>query len=150
MSKDYKVLKQFLSSEDIERGYKEASVLKEDIDFFKLYMKREKKSDFSFDVRFSKGMGTAFFNDLWDNYYRMFTDDLHCMIFEHMIVYRLMKSLDDNLNTYTEEQVATILEYFEKEYSMDLEDYVGNFIGCSLGCSGVLQKLRDIKKTHFF
>lgn len=45
--------------------YQKLNALKEDVEFFTLYMKRNKKSDFDFNIRISYSCSFRAFNDIW-------------------------------------------------------------------------------------
>ena len=138
----YNELSKYLTSNDLENSQKMAIDLKEDITFFKLYMNRNKKSCFSFNVTFSKGFCNRFLNDLWKDNYQYFIEELDELCMEYMIVRNIMETLDLNNNYYSNQEIVTIYNYFLTTYDMKLEDYVTDFINCSISCTAIINKLK--------
>ena len=48
--------------------YQKLNALKEDVEFFTLFMKRNKKSDFDFNIRVSYSCSIKAINDIWEKY----------------------------------------------------------------------------------
>lgn len=142
--RNYSELRIYLSSEEMDNAQKMAIDLKEDITFFKLYMNRNKKSCFSFDVTFSKGLCNKFLNDLWENNYKYSIEELNILCMEYIIVKKIMETLDLDKKHYSKEEIITIYNYFLTTYNMKLEDYVTDFINCSISCSKILEELRNL------
>lgn len=142
--RDYKVVEKFLTEDEKDDAMVEARTLQDDIEFFMLYMKREKKSRFNFSLQFSRGLTNSFFRDLWYRYYYMFKDDLYGMLKEYYAVYHAMHDLDDSTNEYSDSDILELCNWFQNEYSMELVDYVGDFIGGSIGVTATKEKLMKI------
>lgn len=132
-----------LSKNDKETFYEDVVNLKEDLEFFTLYLKRNKKSKFNFNISFSKGLNTKFLNDLYTKSYGYHTDYLEKLYKEYLIAIHFFNTL---YNTecevvYNEDTLKTIYNHFLNLHSMKLEDYAGDFIGCSRGCMHVSSEI---------
>ena len=95
--------------------YIKLRALENDIDFFLMYMERNKKSDFRFDLRISHNGSFKAFNDIWKKY-----------------------------GYHKSEVETTFSEYMMLKFI--IEDYIGDFVGCSSGCVGVSKKIEQIRK----
>lgn len=131
--------------------WKELRLLKSDIEFFTLYMKRESKSIFNFSVKVSKGMSNKLFDHLcnWHgiNFSYLKEEDLTKVFSEFIVLETMIKYLDDStICNFSEEEINDIIYYFER-YDFSIEKYIGEFIGCSMGVSAVDKKLQEYKKA---
>ena len=137
--------------------------LKSDIDFFMLFMKREAKSSFTFDIRVSCGMARNAFTDLWRDYGFCKDEDTLKIVFSEFILLRYMiEKLYDvsegeaglaELTVSEKEFFVQFIEYLEQyngfnKYAFITETYVSDFIGCSRGCSAVQQKISVLKQER--
>ena len=132
-----------LSKNDKETFYEDVVNLKEDLEFFTLYLKRNKKSKFNFNISFSKGLNTKFLNDLYTKSYGYHTNYLEKLYKEYLIAIHFFNTLYDAECevVYNEDTLKTIYNHFLNLHSMKLEDYVGDFIGCSRGCMHVSSEI---------
>ena len=82
-----------LSKNDKETFYEDVVNLKEDLEFFTLYLKRNKKSKFNFNISFSKGLNTKFLNDLYTKSYGYHIDYLEKLYKEYLIAIHFFNTL---------------------------------------------------------
>lgn len=129
---------------DREEYFKELEALKEDINFFDMYMKRNKKSNADFVVRISyKGTFKAF-DDIWKKY-AYDKSDMTIVFSEFIVLKAIIQDIDEDTNRFTKNTKKEFIDYFEQYGETMVEDYVSEFIGCSRGCTAVLEKIEQIK-----
>ena len=126
--------------------------LKEDLEFFNLYIKRNKKSNFNFEISFSKGMNTKFLNYLYTKSYGYHLDELEKIYIEYLVATHFFSTLYEREDevVYTDDLLKRIYNHFENLHEMNLEDYVSDFIGCSRGAMDVSSKIIKLKKGETF
>lgn len=130
--------------EDREEYFKELKALKEDINFFNMYMKRNKKSNADFVVRISyKGTFKAF-DDIWKKYW-YHTSDIEIVFSEFIVLKAIIQDIYEDTNSFTKNTKKEFIDYFERYGETMVKDYVSDFIGCSRGCTAVLGKIQQIK-----
>lgn len=140
-------LKAFLRSDEYSTLYEKANLLKEDIEFFTLFMKRNSCSGFSFGLSIRKGMCVNLIDDLYSSYYRYNLDELSVMLTEYYVAKRLIENLGNgDGELFSRSTQKEIVKYFKKNHDIDLVDYVDDFIGCSMGCSIVQEKLSKLQE----
>lgn len=128
--------------------YKKFRALKSDVDFFKMYMARNKKSEFRFDLRISYGGSFKAFDDIWKKYgYGNFDNDLEVAFAEFMLLQMIITDIYEKTNIFTDAEIKEFIDYFEQYEETLVENYVSDFIGCSHGCCAVLQKLEHIRSV---
>ena len=136
--------------EGTDNYYKELQNLISDIQFFNLYLKREKKSTFDFQVCVHKNYGTSF-NDLWKRWGK-FSDDndtIGTVFTEYCCLKKLIEYISNpekNEEEMSEDEMLFILYYFEKYGDFSVSDYVGEFVGCSSMCEKTLDKLEKMRE----
>jgi hypothetical protein len=123
--------------------YKEIRLLKDDIDFFSAYIRRNRKSNFSFIlIPFHQSIYTAF-KDIYEAFglSSIYIDNAYA-------VYTVMKAII--IDTYEQTmkfnsgQIREFAEYLNHDFDMNLEDYVGCFVGCSHGITETKKILHDM------
>ena len=131
--------------------YEEYKVLKSDIDFFNMYIKRNKKSSCFWFKVVPCYVGTYHaFDDIQKAYGigDSYLEDVYCVfILLKDIIYRIW----DESFTYSDEVVADFNEYLHKELGLDILDYVADFVGCSTEITFVKNKITEIlskQKSH--
>lgn len=130
--------------EDREEYFKELKALKEDINFFDMYMKRNKKSNADFVVRISyKGTFKAF-DDIWKKY-AYDKSDMTIVFSEFIVLKAIIQDIYEDTNRFTKNTKKEFIDYFEQYGETMVKDYVSEFIGCSRGCMAVLGKIQQIK-----
>lgn len=132
--------------EDREEYFKELEALKEDISFFNLYMKRNKKSNANFAVRIFYNCAFKVFDDIWKKYSYHTSDVVMEMVFSEFIVLKaIIQDIYEDANCFTKKAKKEFIDYFEQYGETMVEDYVSEFIGCSRGYVSVLGKIQQIK-----
>lgn len=135
-----------------EAYYKDIRELAEDLQFFDMYIKRNKKSKFQFKIIFTDGITRNFLIDLYKNYSYNFDQEYIEKIYilynsAKMIMDQLYNIDDPNTKQYfSDEEIKEFSKMLKEYYNMNLSDYTGDFIGCSMGCSVVAEKLEKICK----
>lgn len=130
----------------IDEYYESLRLLKSDLDFFKFYLSRNKKStDFWFKV-VPVGCGTIrAFEDIMKAY--GLSDSY---LEEEYVIYTVLKDIIlDVYNNSDDRQYpdAIIFEFaiwLKKELGLYLSDYVIDFVGCSQGCLNTTSELSKI------
>lgn len=125
--------------------YQKLNALKEDVEFFTLYMKRNKKSDFNFDIRISYSCSFRAFNDIWKKY-DYYQKNLEKAFSEFIMVKNIIEDIYNGTGIYTDTEIREFIEYFQRYDETHICDYVGDFIGCSRGIANVEDQLNTILK----
>lgn len=123
--------------------YQKLNALKEDVEFFTLYMKRNKKSDFNFDIRISYSCSFKAFNDIWEKY-DYYQKNLETACSEFIVLKSIIEDLYNGTGIYTDAEIREFIEYFQKYNETHIYDYIGDFIGCSRGITDVEKQLSII------
>ena len=102
--------------------YKEFHELEEDMDFFNMYLQRNKKCD-----------------------------TFHYTIIPCEETYTIFKALKlivldvyNETNKFTHDETRNFVDYFKKELELDVVDYAYCFVGCSHGTAATVAKLQEI------
>ena len=114
--------------------YKKLFALQEDIEFFNLYMKRNKKSEYELVVKVKISAGRVF-EDVWRKY-GYGTDTLLGIIFKDMY---------DGTDIYSDDEIRSFKFSFEMYEETKMEDYISDFIDCSRGCMNVAKQLESLE-----
>ena len=130
--------------EDREEYFKELEALKEDISFFDMYMKRNKKSNANFAVRIFYNCAYKVFDDIWKKY-SYYKSDIEIVFSEFIVLKAIIQDIDEDTNRFTKNTKKEFIDYFEQYGETMVKDYVSEFIGCSRGCMAVLEKVEQIK-----
>ena len=125
--------------------YIKLRALENDIDFFLMYMERNKKSDFRFDLRISHNGSFKAFNDIWKKY-GYHKSEVETAFSEYILLKFIIEDIYNNTSIYTDKEINDFFDYFEKYDETFIEDYIGDFVGCSSGCVGVSKKIEQIRK----
>lgn len=135
-----------LSEKDKEDFYSIVRDLKEDLEFFELYIGRNKKSNFSFKISFTKGLADSFLTYLYTRSYGYKNSELEALYAEYLLVGHFFKTLyeEENEVVYSDEDLKAIYNHFLYLHEIRLEDYVSSFIGCSRGCVDVVSKIYEL------
>lgn len=120
--------------------------LREDLTFFNLYIKRNKKSEFNFNISFSKGMCSNFLDDLYKKSYGCQISELESIYRDYLIVKHFFKTLEESEDeiVYTDMDLKEIYYHFLNLHEIDLKDYISDFIGCSRMCNKVSKNLNAL------
>lgn len=129
---------------DREEYFKELEALKEDISFFDMYMKRNKKSKAKFAVRISYNCAFRTFDDIWKKY-SYNKSDIEMVFSEFIVLEAIIQDIYEDTNSFTKNTKKEFIDYFEQYGETMVKDYVSDFIGCSRACTDVLGKIQQIK-----
>lgn len=140
-----------LSDEERKSFYNEVRELEEDLEFFNLYIKRNKKSKFDFNISFSKGLNTSFLTYLYTKSYGYKIRELETLYSEYLVACHFFKTLyeEEDEIVYSDEDLKDIYNHFLNLHELKLENYVTDFIGCSRGCTDVYSKILELVKEDF-
>ena len=130
----------------VDAYYESFRLLQSDLDFFKMYLTRERKSnEFWFKV-VPVGFGTVkVFDDIMkayglsDNYLE-----------EEYAIYILLKDIILDIYNNPEERqypnpvVCEFAVWLQKELGLSITHFVSDFINCSRGCAGTVSELSEI------
>ena len=106
-------------------------------------MKRNKKSDFNFDIRISYSCSFKAFNDIWEKY-DYYQKNLETAFSEFIVLKSIIENLYNGTGIYTDAEIREFIEYFQKYNETHIYDYIGDFIGCSRGITDVERQLSII------
>ena len=134
-------LRKFIDDKEYERIITERDSLQEDLEFFKLYIKRNKTSRFGFELTPTSGViGTRLMKKLYEDYYKYNISDLHIMLTEILVVRNMMHDLNGDC-LWTPDAVSEIKQHFFENYEINLKDHISDFIHCSRSCDKVWDRL---------
>ena len=124
-----------------EEYYKKLFALQEDIEFFNLYMKRNKKSEYGLVVKVKIGAGRAF-DDIWKKYgYGTDKDSIERTFAETTLLSVIFKDMYDGTDIYSDDEIRSFKFSFEMYDETNMEDYISDFTGCSHGLMDVAKQL---------
>lgn len=133
--------------------YKDINELTEDLSFFKELTSRTKKSRFDFICipTFDGNIKGLFLRKIWCNALlnglQTNKDTVTSLLKIYYILNGLFKSFDD-INFNPDEPLILMMKNFDNflsyNYSMTLCTEIGNFIGCSLSCNLIRERLEKI------
>lgn len=96
-----------------EEYYKKLFALQEDIEFFNLYMKRNKKSEYGLVVKVKIGAGRAF-DDIWKKYgYGTDKDSIERTFAETTLLSVIFKDMYDGTDIYSDDEIRSFKFSFE-------------------------------------
>lgn len=127
--------------------------LEEDIEFFRMYMKRNKKSKFNFDLKVSCGTARNAFNDIWKKHgYSAKEEDIEDTFCEFVLIRSVIEDIAKRYEIhatdfrYTRDEIKSIIVEFEQYDDTKLIDYVSDFEGCSLTAMCVNNTILELYK----
>lgn len=123
-----------------EEYYKKLFALQEDIEFFNLYMKRNKKSEYGLVVKVKIGAGRVF-DDVWRKYgYGTDENSIERTFAEITLLSVIFKDMYDGTDIYSDDEIRSFKFSFEMYEETKMTDYISDFIGCSRGCMNVAKQ----------
>lgn len=131
----------------VDQYYEELRLLEEDLQFFRLYISRNKKSAYNFQILPVQMCGYAF-HDIYRLY--GFSDSY---IEEVFAIFTLMKAIVSDVynNVCNDEEchirddvIAGFNEYLKDELELDLRDYVHSFVGSSSRTTATRKRITEI------
>lgn len=135
----------------VEKYYEELRLLKEDLQFFSLYISRNRKSSFYFRIVPCQLDGMTF-NDIYRAYG-------FCELYIEQVyaTFTLMKSIvfdvynnvchDEERHIY-DDIIIMFNEYLKYELELDLYDYVRSFVGSDSGTTATIKRISEILKDE--
>lgn len=152
--KDAKKLKKiaYTACGGIDEYYEERTALLSDIQFFNLFMKREKKSSFNFRVAVDQNFCTLF-TDLWRRW-GFFSDSeeiIETVLVEYLCLKKLIEDVlaevshHKNEEMLSEEEMAYLISYFERFDDFSVSDYVIPFIQCASVCTVAQERIKELR-----
>lgn len=144
------ILREKLSVTEKINLYEDVRNLREDLEFFNLYIKRNKKSKFNFNLSFTNGLSTSFLTYLYTRSYGYHLEELESLYTEYLVASHFFKTLYDEEDevVYSDEDLKNIYNHFLNLHEIKLEDYVSDFIYCSRGCMDVSSKIIKMMKKE--
>ena len=137
----------------VDEYYRTLRALESDVKFFRLFMEREAKSEFRFDVRIAHSGSYYALDKIWGKRHMYYIDSLEDAFAEYVVMKKFFAELErasssDKLvvDGFTDEELKELVDYFERYDELSLDDFVGDFIGCSMMCTAVLRILEDLRK----
>ena len=123
--------------------YEELRLLKEDISFFTMYMRRNKKSHFDFNLRMSQLGSHGAFDKLWEcfGYGQAYVEDVY-PIFE--VLKGMIMSIYEDKGTFTNEEIKDFNDWLRQNYTYDMRDFVFNFMDDSEDRLTMISKIQAI------
>ena len=122
--------------------YTKVKQIKEDVDFFNMYVRRNKTCDRPFTILPCSASDKAFI-DIYNafGFYSEYIEDVYA-------IYVLMKAIIEDIYNQTMKfnsgHIREFAEYIKDDFDLNIKNYVTCFIGCSHGCSATLNDLCDI------
>ena len=138
---------------DSSKFWGELYDLQDDIDFFSAYIRRNKKSNFDFSLKFYNSYRTNFLNALWKNYEWVTDKDIIEWIYglyiaTNVIMNNFASVYDEtDNNIYTTIPHGLIYEIMKLIYDctgLDIADFVNSFISGFNICEKVKDALREL------
>lgn len=128
-----------------ESFYNEFRLLESDFNFFTLFMKREAKSSFNFEVRITRGMSNKVFEDLWNSYGRYGDSSTLETVYALFCALKLIiVELNSDGRKLEDKVIKEMVTYVERYGDIKVSNYVGDFVGCSHSCIYVSKALTEI------
>ena len=123
--------------------YETVKQLKEDLEFFSIYISRNKKTRLGFTLIPFAGGAFRCYKDVYGayGYYPDCIENTYCIC---SLMDSIITDIYHESNGYTEEEIVDFAEFLKDEIGLKLEDYVSDFIGCSHGVASVRKKLCEI------
>ena len=122
--------------------YKKVKQIKEDIDFFDMYIRRNKRCDRPFTILPCSASDRAFI-DIYNalGFYSENIEDAYAI---YVLMRAIIEDIYDKTMKFNSDKIREFAEYIESDFNLNIRDYVTCFIGCSQGCSATLNDLCDI------
>jgi hypothetical protein len=122
--------------------YKKVKQIKEDVDFFDMYVRRNKTCDRPFTILPCSASDKAFI-DIYNafGFYSEYIEDVYSI---YVLMKAIIEDIYDQTMKFNSGQIREFAEYIESDFNLNLKNYVTCFIGCSHGCSATMNDLCDI------
>ena len=140
------ILKLAKDAVGVDKYFEDYRLLKSDLDFFKMYLARNRKSSgFWFKV-VPVGLGTV---KAFEDIIRAYGLSDSCLEDEYAI-YTVLKDIildvynNADARRYSDAVIFEFTTWLKKELGLYLSDYVIDFVGCSQGCLNTTSELSKI------
>ena len=123
--------------------YNEFNKLEEDMDFFNLYLHRNKKCDtFHYTIIPCENcVAFSAFIDIYKQYGYGYLEETYT-IFKALKL--IVLDVYNETNKFTHDEIRDFVEYFKNELELNVVDYAYCFIGCSHGTAATVAKIQSI------
>ena len=105
-----------------------------------------RSSRFEFTVKVGCGSSNKAFEGLWKRY-GFSSSYLENVYVEFELIKMLINQIYDETGPLEEDKISDLIYYFEQYDELNIEDYVGDFIGCSRGICNVIESIKKLRKT---
>lgn len=123
--------------------YEEYRLLKEDLDFFNIYINRNKKSAFSFTLIPCQSSTYTAFKSIYEAF-GLYNQELENAYAVYTVMKYIIVSIYDREYDFNNSQIKEFARYIKSDLNLDIEDYVGCFVGCGHGVADTKKKLYEI------
>ena len=122
--------------------YEKVKQIKEDVDFFDMYIRRNKRCGRSFTILPCSASDRAFI-DIY-NAFGFYSENIEDVYAIYVLMKTIIEDIYDKTMKFNSDKIREFAEYIESDFNLNIRDYVTCFIGCSQGCSATMNDLCDI------
>ena len=122
--------------------YEKVKQIKEDVDFFDMYIRRNKRCGRPFTILPCSASDRAFI-DIY-NAFGFYSENIEDVYAIYVLMKTIIEDIYDKTKQFNSDQIREFAEYIESDFNLNIRDYVTCFIGCSHGCSATMNDLCDI------
>lgn len=137
------VLLKYLTQEEKEIMWTERNKIEADLQFLPMLIGRNTIGKFQYEIYPTFGICRNFLKHLFERYYVWNIKESDLLLTEYMVAKKYITYIYDE-ETIIKEDFIEIRNYFIEKYDMKIEDYIGDFIGCSHGCGFVRKEIYKI------
>lgn len=123
--------------------YEEYRLLKEDLDYFTMYINRNRKSAFSFILIPCQSSTYTAFKSIYEAF-GLYSQELENAYAIYTVMKAIIVSIYNREHDFNNSQIKEFAKYIKNDLSLDVEDYVGCFVGCGQGSADTKKKLNEI------
>lgn len=146
------LFRKYFSLEKRESIRIEAMNLFSDIIYFEEHMERLKKSNFRFKVSFHEKFNEKSLSMLFKDYSALGlnSDRLYdVLVIYNLTKYFINKTYENELTDEIEKDLVEMSNYWTRLYGCDsIAQFVGDFVGCSMGINSTKEKIISIIHKH--
>ena len=122
--------------------YEKVKQIKEDVDFFDMYIRRNKRCSRPFTILPCSASDRAFI-DIY-NAFGFYSENIEDVYAIYVLMKTIIEDIYDKTMKFNSNQIREFAEFIESDFNLNLKNYVTCFIGCSHGCSATMNDLCDI------
>ena len=123
--------------------YEEYRLLKEDLDYFTVYINRNRKSAFSFTLIPCQSSTYTAFKDIYEAF-GLYNQDLENAYAIYTVMKAIIISIYNREHDFNNSQIKEFAKYIKDDLNLDIEEYVVCFVGCGHGVADTKKKLHEI------